>query len=953
MNRSSYVFVCLIAILILGTASISFASDKYLVAEKFSFDKDRDTDSILHSYDKRLFAVLNAGNLAASLYNLQVGRGYFDDSPLTDPETGATLSYINYPGTADFMYGFGGGLWIGGIRGGDTITSTTVDLNEWKPDYSAINPILGALSRTGNFADDEFTMVCHDQGGWEDQKELYVEVTQNSYAWSDSLYDDFIILTYTVKNYSYTYNLENVYIGYLMDNDLLHVANISSGSDDDISAVLDTVLYDDDASSRAFIPYSFDNDGDPFYTVWDNHSVRGAISIRLLDCSFAVEHQNFNWWYYHGQVERDFGPRRVGIPSDPFRPFDMDNLGLPTTDADQYYVMSHPEVDYNGLEINAHDSTDGWIPISSDNAGLVYDTRFLYSFGPVDIPKRATVTFALAIVLSDNFHANATDFADLYDPANPAPYEQSFDFSEMMTLHRRADSVYQSGLLLPHPGPPQGMTVNDFGDTWASLSWSKSQRGDLAGYYLYVKDTLVDNEWHRVFDNPTSDTSYIFDVPQRGRAYQLAVSLVDTKGRESGPSLPMTVFTGVPDAPNGLQVDIADNVPYLEWDNHPDPNVTRYLIYRAQWNGNFELYDSTGLTPYYYDFNAESGVRYSYKISAKNDIDLESPASDPAMILYMAMDQGILFYNLNRSEGPNAGPFLMDCFEDLYLSAFTRVEMDRFDQGDNDLTFKRMADYSLIIVDWEKLENGISTQLVDSLTLYLSNGGKALFVLLSANIGSVNGGAPDTNRFVSGPYRAFFHDLLKLDSSVTNNYMFTDGSFHGDLMSCESMVDGYPQLIADTRKLENSPFIPITGYIPMSGCLYPTDDVEILYRYTSGEAGSTCDGEVNGIRYLGEDYSFILLNFPLTQMIEPASFATLARAMSDLGINMDCGDLVDNDRIDLGDIVYLINYLFRDGPAPAIMSNADINCNEEVNLGDVVGMINYLFRDKTLLRCCK
>ncbi|MGB3093492.1 MAG: dockerin type I repeat-containing protein, partial [Candidatus Zixiibacteriota bacterium] len=56
------------------------------------------------------------------------------------------------------------------------------------------------------------------------------------------------------------------------------------------------------------------------------------------------------------------------------------------------------------------------------------------------------------------------------------------------------------------------------------------------------------------------------------------------------------------------------------------------------------------------------------------------------------------------------------------------------------------------------------------------------------------------------------------------------------------------------------------------------------------------------------------------------------------------GDVTGDGTINLGDVVFLINFLFRGGPSPQPVSSGDVNGDCEVNLGDVVYLINYLFR---------
>jgi uncharacterized delta-60 repeat protein len=55
------------------------------------------------------------------------------------------------------------------------------------------------------------------------------------------------------------------------------------------------------------------------------------------------------------------------------------------------------------------------------------------------------------------------------------------------------------------------------------------------------------------------------------------------------------------------------------------------------------------------------------------------------------------------------------------------------------------------------------------------------------------------------------------------------------------------------------------------------------------------------------------------------------------------GDANGDGVINVTDVVYLINYLFIDGPAPDPVLVGDVNCDGVVNVTDVVYLINYLF----------
>ncbi len=64
--------------------------------------------------------------------------------------------------------------------------------------------------------------------------------------------------------------------------------------------------------------------------------------------------------------------------------------------------------------------------------------------------------------------------------------------------------------------------------------------------------------------------------------------------------------------------------------------------------------------------------------------------------------------------------------------------------------------------------------------------------------------------------------------------------------------------------------------------------------------------------------------------------------------NPDCcntpGDANDDGDVNIGDAVYLINYIFKSGPEPPCLNEGDPNNDEAINIGDAVYLINYIFK---------
>lgn len=70
-----------------------------------------------------------------------------------------------------------------------------------------------------------------------------------------------------------------------------------------------------------------------------------------------------------------------------------------------------------------------------------------------------------------------------------------------------------------------------------------------------------------------------------------------------------------------------------------------------------------------------------------------------------------------------------------------------------------------------------------------------------------------------------------------------------------------------------------------------------------------------------------------------------------MGCGIVCGEINGDAIINIADVVYLINYIFRDGPPPVNLSAADTNANGDVDVGDAVVLVNYIFRNEPVINC--
>ena len=63
----------------------------------------------------------------------------------------------------------------------------------------------------------------------------------------------------------------------------------------------------------------------------------------------------------------------------------------------------------------------------------------------------------------------------------------------------------------------------------------------------------------------------------------------------------------------------------------------------------------------------------------------------------------------------------------------------------------------------------------------------------------------------------------------------------------------------------------------------------------------------------------------------------------DLSGDFTCGDVNFDDKVNVSDAVYIINYVFSGGNEPNPPESGDVNCDSRVNVSDAVWIINYVF----------
>jgi hypothetical protein len=414
---------------------------------------------------------------------------------------------FEWPAGSDVEFLFGGGLWIGAIVNNDTIVSTGLEgwsvADETGSDFYELFPGDApgdTIMEAQVVSDQDYIAIYSDTVGFPHapiHTPLGVEIHQNSYAWSDPDNDDFIIFDYTLYNID-TFNLQDLYVGILMDADIGHTS-INNYHMDDVTGFIDTLPIGDTVK----IAWARDDDGDGGLSP-------GVMGIKLL-CDEGIQ-VSYNWWLPNADCEKDLGPWNPSNPNDQKLLQIQQNQcpsdtvpGDPLNDVAKYLLMSNGEFDPDLEDFLNQDTTD---------------IRFLFSFGPFDLPPSDSIQFVFVVGAGDSLDDLAENLMNAEALCGVVGMEESNDEYRTRNiefrLFKNQPNPFHSSTLVRYQ-IPNSYPASNIQPASPALPVGRPSGGNLVSLNVYditgrLVETLVD-EW------------------QEAGAYQVEW---DGKGRASG-----------------------------------------------------------------------------------------------------------------------------------------------------------------------------------------------------------------------------------------------------------------------------------------------------------------------------------------------------------------------------------------------------------------------------------
>jgi len=194
------------------------------------------------------------------------------------------------------------------------------------------------------------------------------------------------------------------------------------------------------------------------------------------------------------------------------------------------------------------------------------------------------------------------------------------------------------------------------------------------------------------------------------------------------------------------------------------------------------------------------------------------------------------------------------------------------------------------------------------------------------------------------------------------NYLHVAG--HTDDAGINSVAGVAEDVISDGMNISLSyPFDNLSDYVvpgpDATGIFYRTGKISPSFRDERlALSGSQLDNPDKSnycaLRYPATGtagYQVVFFTFPFEAVPQSGAYPNNARTvmgkiMDWFGISKPSftrGDANGDGNINIADAIFLVNYLFLDGPEPTPLEAGDADCSGEVDIGDVIFLVNYLF----------
>jgi hypothetical protein len=208
-------------------------------------------------------------------------------------------------------------------------------------------------------------------------------------------------------------------------------------------------------------------------------------------------------------------------------------------------------------------------------------------------------------------------------------------------------------------------------------------------------------------------------------------------------------------------------------------------------------------------------------------------------------------------------------------------------------------------------------------------------------------------------------DLLDFKDSVYQTSVYSYSSFERPAPPLIALTGNYTSTPVDTNSNGLCDYLRVgvelvsrdSGFVIINARLSDTAGVEIMWSSSFHEVFADSAQEIP-LDFEGREIQSSMTDGPYEigsliayhtgdpseMAYEDIAFTTAFYPYTAFDLSAVRGDANGDGGITVSDVIHLINYLFKGGPAPDPIWTGDVNCDGQVTVSDVVYLINYLFK---------
>jgi aminopeptidase YwaD len=435
--------------------------------------------------------------------------------------------------------------------------------------------------------------------------------------------------------------------------------------------------------------------------------------------------------------------------------------------------------------------------------------------------------------------------------------------------------------------------------------------GDSSGIYTDSVD-IPQDICSYIVSGLTEGAPYYFSVI--GEAPESYPPLYSVEGSET----PLSV----PRPPMSLKAEPDTNRIVLNWEDNREADISYYRLYRQFEGLNWSLFKDNIESSSFIDTAVVGQVNHVYKVTAVDDDGHESDFSNMADAYEATFDGGILVVDDIVQEGGMPSQASQETF---FRTIFGQTSFGLYRVEDRSAALTRSVAGRYSSIFW--IDDDFSVKIInkseDTLAWYAGFTG---------------------NLFVCGYETIWFWDASPLSPgellydefglaayTVTKNFDFAGAVGQ----------NGWPSVEVDTNNV-------FGGNLPEIPKLTPRPGATVIYTYDSFSDDPAFEGQPCGLLYASPGGMRILLAFPLYHLNHSTAANLISYAKTLFGesaVVAQDGDVDGSGIVDFVDLVYLVDFLFKGGPAPLNLNNADVDASCSVNIADAAYLVAYLFSD--------